>query len=198
MHGVLRHYTLDAKHVDEVIRRIAEGGVPIVKAISGFVSYAILDAGHGHLVTYSVYESKTGTEESTKKAAAWVKEHIASMLPNPPRVVAGDLRLREIKERPKYGVIRRYQVDPRHIDQVVTRARNGFLPLVSHLPGFACYSILDAGNGTLLTLSGFTTHGGAAESVTAAATFVKEHLSSLVPSPPEVTSGEVKLMERAR
>src|SRR5438093_11423442 len=198
MHGVLRHYTLDAKHVDEVIRRIAEGGVPIVKAISGFVSYAILDAGHGHLATYSVYESKTGTEESTKKAAAWVKEHIASMLPNPPRVVAGDLRLREIKERPKYGVIRRYQVDPRHIDQVVTRARNGFLPLVSHLPGFAAYSILDAGNGTLLTLSGFTTDAGAAESISAAAVFVKEHLSSLVPSPPEVTSGEVKLMERAR
>ena len=72
MHGVLRRYTLDAKHVDEVIRRIAEGGVPIVKAISGFVSYAILDAGHGHVVTYSVYESKTGTEESTKKAATWV------------------------------------------------------------------------------------------------------------------------------
>ena len=95
-------------------------------------------------------------------------------------------------------MIRRYRVDPKHVDQIVTRARNGFLPLVSHLPGFACYSILDAGNGTLLTLSGFTTHGGAAESVTAAATFVKEHLSSLVPSPPEVTAGEVKLVERAR
>ncbi|PYM65416.1 MAG: hypothetical protein DMD79_04775 [Candidatus Rokuibacteriota bacterium] len=84
------------------------------------------------------------------------------------------------------------------MDQVVTRARNGFLPLVSHLPGFAAYSILDAGNGTLLTLSGFTTDAGAAESISAAAVFVKEHLSSLVPSPPEVTSGEVKLMERAR
>ena len=81
MHGVLRHYTLDAKNVNEVIRRVREGGVPIIKAISGFVSYAILDAGHGHLVTYSVYESKTGTEESTRKAAAWVKENIASMLP---------------------------------------------------------------------------------------------------------------------
>ena len=198
MHGVLRRYTLDAKHVDEVIRRIAEGGVPIVKAIPGFVSYAILDAGHGHLVTYSVYEGKTGTEESTMKAASWVKEHIAPMLPSPPRVVAGDLRLREIKEPPKYGVIRRYRVDPKHVDQIVTRARNGFLPLVSHLPGFAAYSILDAGNGTLLTLSGFTTDAGAAESISAAAVFVKEHLSSLVPSPPEVTSGEVKLMERAR
>jgi hypothetical protein len=198
MHGVLRDYRLDTKNVNEVVRRVAEGGVPILKAIPGFVSYTMMDAGHGHLVTYSGYESKTGTEESTKRAAAWVKENIASMLPNPPRVLEGQVRLREIKEPPKYGVIRRYQVDPKDIDQIITRAKNGFLPLVTHLPGFATYSILDAGKGTLVTLSGFTAPMGAAESSKAAATFVKEHLSSLVPSPPEVTSGEVKLAERAR
>ena len=198
MHGVLRHYTLDAKNVDEVVRRIAEGGVPIIKAIPGFVSYAITDAGHGHLVTYSVYENHAGTEESTKKAAAWVKENIASMLPTPPQVHAGVVRVREIKEQPKYGVIRRYQVDPKNMEQIVERAKSGFLPLVSHLPGFASYSILDTGKGTLVTLSGFTTPSGAAESTRKAAAFVKEHLSPLVPSAPEVTSGEVKLMERVR
>ena len=69
MHGVLRRYTLKPNDVDEVIRRIAEGGVPIIKAIPGFVSYAITDAGNGTLVTYSVYESPAGTEESTKKSA---------------------------------------------------------------------------------------------------------------------------------
>jgi hypothetical protein len=197
MHGVLRHYTLDAKNVNEVIRRVREGGVPIIKAIPGFVSYAIMDAGNGHLVTYSVYESPAGTEDSTKKAATWVKENIAAMLPTPPQVHAGVVRVREIKEQPKYGVLRRYQVDPKNMEQIVERAKSGFLPLVNHLPGFASYSILDTGKGTLVTLSGFTTPSGAAESTKAAATFVKENLSALVPTPPEVTSGEVKLMERA-
>ena len=37
MHGVLRRYTLKPKDVDEVVRRITEGGVPIIKAIPGFV-----------------------------------------------------------------------------------------------------------------------------------------------------------------
>ena len=75
--------------------------------------------------------------------------------------------------------------------------RRGFLPLVTHLPGFASYGMLDAGKGTLVTISGFTTSSGSAESTKAAAKYVKEHLAALVPGAPEVTSGEVKLLERA-
>jgi hypothetical protein len=198
MHGVLRQYTLDAKNVGEVVRRAAQGAIPIVKSIPGFVSYAILDAGQGRLVTYSVYESQAGTAESTRKAATWVKENLAALLPSPPRVVEGEVRLREFKEPPKYGTIRQYQVDPKSVDQIVSRARSGFLPIVTKLAGFAGYSILDTGRGTLVTLSGFTTPSGAAESTKAAATFVKEQLASLVRGAPELTSGEVKLMERAR
>lgn len=198
MHGVLRKYKLDPKRLDEVIRRVTEGGIPIIESIPGFVSYAIMDAGQGTMVTYSVYESQVGTNESTKKAAAWVKENIASMLPTPPDVAAGEIRVRELKDQPKYGVIRRYKVDPKNIDQIVERAKRGFVPLVRHLPGFATYTILDAGGGTLVTLSGFTTKSGAAESVTAAASWVKENLGPLVPNPPEVTSGEVRVRRVAK
>lgn len=197
MHGVLRHYTLDAKNVNEIVRRVAADGVKILKAIPGFVSYGIMDAGHGHFITYSVYQNKTGTEDSTQKAAAWIKENIAPMIPSPPRVIEGEVRLREIKEPAKFGVIRRYQVDPKNVDQIVASAKSGFLPLVTHLPGFASYSMLDGGKGTLVTISGFTTSSGSAESTKAAANYIKEHLAPLVPKAPEVTSGEVKLLERA-
>jgi hypothetical protein len=148
------------------------------------------------MVTYSVYEGKTGTDESTKKAAAWIKENIASLVPSPPQVIEGEVRLREIKEKAKYGVIRRYKVDSKNIDKIIASAKTGFLPLVTHLPGFASYSMLDAGQGALVTISGFTTSTGSAESTKAAAQYIKEHLAALVPGPPEVTSGEVKLLER--
>lgn len=197
MHGVLRHYTVDAKNVNEIVRRVAAEGLTFLKAIPGFVSWGLMDDGHGHMVTYSVYEGKTGTDESTKKAAAWIKENIASLVPSPPQVIEGEVRLREVKERAKYGVVRRYHVDPKNIDKIVGSAKSGFLPLVTHLPGFASYAILDGGKGTLVTISGFTTSSGSAESTKAAATYIKEHLAALVPNAPEVTSGEVKLLERA-
>jgi len=197
MHGVLRHYTVDPKNVNEIVRRVAAEGLTFLKAIPGFLSWGLLDDGHGHMVTYSVYQGKTGADESIKKAATWIKENIASLVPSPPHVVEGDIRLREIKEKAKYGVLRRYQVDPKNIDKIVASAKSGFLPLVTHLPGFASYSILDAGKGTLVTISGFTTTSGSGESTKAAATFVKEHLATLVPNAPEVTSGEVKIFERA-
>ncbi len=197
MHGVLRHYTVDAKNVNEIVRRVAAEGLTFLKAIPGFVSWGLMDDGHGHMVTYSVYEGKTGADESTKKAAAWIKENIASLVPSPPQVIEGEVRLREVKERAKYGVVRRYHVDPKNIDKIVGSAKSGFLPLVTHLPGFASYAILDGGKGTLVTISGFTTSSGSAESTKAAATYIKEHLAALVPNAPEVTSGEVKLLERA-
>jgi hypothetical protein len=197
MYGVLRHYTVDPKNVNEIVRRVAAEGLTFLKAIPGFLSWGLLDDGHGHMVTYSVYQGKTGADESIKKAAAWIKENIASLVPSPPHVIEGDVRLRELKDKPKYGVLRRYQVDPRNIDKIVASAKSGFLPLVTHLPGFASYSILDAGKGTLVTISGFTTTSGSGESTKAAATFVKEHLATLVPNAPEVTSGEVKIFERA-
>jgi len=197
MYGVLRHYTVDPKNVNEIVRRVAAEGLTFLKAIPGFVSWGLLDTGHGQMVTYSVYDGRTGADESIKKAAAWIKDNMASLLPSPPHVVEGEVRLREIKEKAKYGVLRRYQVDPKNIDKIVASAKSGFLPLVTHLPGFASYSILDPGKGTLVTISGFTTSSGSAESTKAAAKFVKEHLAALVPNPPEVTSGEVKLFERA-
>ena len=197
MHGVLRHYTVDAKNVNEIVRRVAAEGLTFLKAIPGFVSWGLMDDGRGHMVTYSVYEGKTGADESTKKAAAWIKENIASLVPSPPQVIEGEVRLREVKERAKYGVVRRYHVDPKNIDKIVGSAKSGFLPLVTHLPGFASYAILDGGKGTLVTISGFTTSSGSAESTKAAATYIKEHLAALVPNAPEVTSGEVKLLERA-
>lgn len=192
MRGVIREYRLDPANLDEVVRRISEIVPSLLQTIPGFVSYALNDPGDGRLMTYSVYEDASGTQESTRRAAEWVRENIAHLLPSPHRITEGEVRLREAVGQPKFGVVRRYQTDPKNVDTIVSRARDGFLPIVSSLPGFTSYSILDGGNGTALTLSGFTSRKSADESVSKAASWVRENLSELLPNPPEVAAGEIR------
>ncbi len=90
MHAAIRQYQV-AGSVDEVIRGMNEGFVPIIKDASGFRAYYALDAGGGRLATVSVFEDRNGAEESTRMAADWIRQNMASLLPNPPEVLEGEV-----------------------------------------------------------------------------------------------------------
>lgn len=75
----------------EVGRRVNEEFVPLLRQIQGLVAYYWIDAGDGVLVSTSVFEDQAGAEESTRKAADYVRENLASLLPNPPQVTAGQV-----------------------------------------------------------------------------------------------------------
>ena len=75
----------------EAGRRVKEGFVPLIREVPGFVAYYWIDAGDGAMVSTSVFEDRTGAEESTKRAANFVRENLASLLPNPPQVTAGEV-----------------------------------------------------------------------------------------------------------
>ncbi len=94
MHAVIRQYQV-AGSADEVIRGINEGFLPIIKDASGFQAYYALDAGGGRLATVSVFEDRAGAEESTRKAADWIRQNMASLLPNPPEVLQGEVGAHE-------------------------------------------------------------------------------------------------------
>ena len=94
MHAVIRQYQV-AGSADEVIRGINEGFVPIIKDASGFRAYYALDAGGGRLATVSVFEDRNGAEESTRMAADWIRQNMASLLPNPPEVLQGEVGAHE-------------------------------------------------------------------------------------------------------
>jgi len=92
-----------------------------------------------------------------------------------------------------YVVVRRYKVDPGNTEEIVRRAREGFVPLIARAPGFVGYRIARAENGDLITTSTFETRAQAEESVQTAAAWVRENLAALMTSPPEVTGGEVRV-----
>lgn len=75
----------------EAAQRVAEGFVPIISAVPGVLAYYWVDAGNGVMVSTSVFESRDGADESNRRAADWVRENLAALLPNPPQITTGEV-----------------------------------------------------------------------------------------------------------
>jgi hypothetical protein len=86
MYVVVRSYSVASELFDLIGQREGEvknliGGVP------GFVSYAAFRSGDGGS-TVTVCEDKAGTDESSRRAAGWVRENL-SITGNPPVITEG-------------------------------------------------------------------------------------------------------------
>ncbi|MEU6081247.1 hypothetical protein [Streptomyces sp. NPDC047108] len=90
MYAVVRRYE-GVTDPAEAGRRVSEGFVPILREVQGFVAYYWVDAGGGVMVSTSVYQDRAGAEASNERAAGFVREHLASLLPSPPEVTGGEV-----------------------------------------------------------------------------------------------------------
>ncbi len=98
MFVAIRYYQTDPGSVDEVVRRVKEGFVPLIRDTPGFVSYLVLAPSEreDELVSVSVFESQEGAEESNEKAEDWVQQNLSELLPLP-EVAAGEVVVYETK-----------------------------------------------------------------------------------------------------
>ena len=87
-----------------------------------------------------------------------------------------------------HTVIRRYE-GVGDTAEAARRAVEEFGPMLSEQPGFQGYYVVDAGDGVLATITVFETEEAAVESTGAAAAWVSENMSELVPNAPQVTAG---------
>ena len=93
-----------------------------------------------------------------------------------------------------YIVIRRYQLLPdASMDDLTERVNEGFVPIVSQIPGFQEYIFVDAGDGAHMTISLYDDPSGAEQSTRDAASWAAEAVAELIEGPPEVTTGWVRL-----
>jgi hypothetical protein len=75
----------------EAAKRVKEGFVPLIKNIPGFVDYYFIDAGGGVMFSTGIFEDKAAADQSNKAAADWVRDNIASLIPNPPQTTQGSV-----------------------------------------------------------------------------------------------------------
>jgi hypothetical protein len=90
-----------------------------------------------------------------------------------------------------YAVVRRYEgvTDTQKVAPIVNE---GFVPLISEMPGFVAYYWVDAGDGVIITTSVFEHKDAEEQSTFRAGEFIAEHLAPFYPNPPQVTAGEVE------
>lgn len=90
MYAAVRRYE-GVSDPTEAGRLVKEGFVPLMRQVSGFVAYYWVDAGDGVMVSTSVFRDRAGAEESVSRAADFVRDNLASLFPNPPQVMAGEV-----------------------------------------------------------------------------------------------------------
>ena len=89
-----------------------------------------------------------------------------------------------------YVAVRRFEgvTDSQKVVQV---AKEGFLPIISEMPGFVAYYLVDAGDGVTVSTSVFEHKDAEEQSTFRAGEFIQEQAAALLPNPPQVTAGEV-------
>jgi len=72
MFASVRHYDTVVSSVPEILRRVKSEFIPLLMQVSGFVSYDILDAGKGRLITITFCKTEVGAIKSNLLAQQWV------------------------------------------------------------------------------------------------------------------------------
>src|SRR6195952_2549166 len=84
---------------EELARRVREGFVPLIRQMSGFRSYYLLDGGPAVLITISRFDSADEAFASNEKAADWVRNNVLEFTKGMPEVMVGNTLIAEIKEQ---------------------------------------------------------------------------------------------------
>lgn len=91
-----------------------------------------------------------------------------------------------------FAVIRRYNAQPGTTHQILERVDEGFAPILRALDGFVAYTVLDAGDGTIASVSIFETRESAEASTQLASDWVRRNIPSLIRTSPVIVTGNVR------
>jgi excisionase family DNA binding protein len=80
VYAAIRRYRVDSDSCSEVVKLILERFVPLIKEAQGLLAYYVLDAEDGVIATITICEDKEKVEDSSRVAAEWMKQYLASSI----------------------------------------------------------------------------------------------------------------------
>jgi hypothetical protein len=95
MFSSIRRYTVKQGTVEELIRRVQEGFMPIVRNMPGFRGY--YSGGPETLIAISVFDNADGALASNELAADCVRKNVLNSMTGRPESILGDVVISEVK-----------------------------------------------------------------------------------------------------
>jgi hypothetical protein len=89
MHTVIRNYKGQPKLADELKKR-SKDVESLINTVPGFIAYYLVKSNDG-MVSVTVCEDKGGCDESSKRAANYLREEMPDMKVAAPEIIEGDL-----------------------------------------------------------------------------------------------------------
>jgi hypothetical protein len=92
MYATFRYYAGGEALVDELVGK--EGEVKsLIQGIPGFRAYYLIKTDKGDAVSLSVYDDRSGAEESNRAAAEWVRGNLPGLSIGTPQISAGEVAI---------------------------------------------------------------------------------------------------------
>jgi Antibiotic biosynthesis monooxygenase len=105
----------------------------------------------------------------------------------------GSIELR--KGQAMYASVRQYTINPgqTRVGEATRDVQGGLGPIISEVPGFVAYYVLDAGNNTVVAISIFENRAAAETADQMASDWIRQYMTTaaLASSPPRIAAGEV-------
>jgi hypothetical protein len=80
--------------VPDILRRIREGWIPVVRNVPGLIDYHVVEASGGVLASGGLFADRAGAQAAKRLAAEWVSGNLARFLLGPPEHTDGEAVLR--------------------------------------------------------------------------------------------------------
>ena len=90
MYATVRNYAGNAELVDALVQNESEVK-RLIEEIDGFKAYYLIRTIEGDAMSISVFEDKSGGDESSRRAAEWVRENLSDLSVGAPQVSEGEV-----------------------------------------------------------------------------------------------------------
>jgi hypothetical protein len=89
MYTVIRSYTGSPTLADDLKKRSKDIETEI-RSVSGFIAYYLVKTSNG-MASITVCETQSGCDESTRRAANWLRQNMPNLNIGTPEIISGEL-----------------------------------------------------------------------------------------------------------